>query len=188
MWFFTILHILGNIYNIWWENYNKFHLQQKNLLGCCIVFWENSNNGSQNQARKLLSVIRNLPSRYLRRYEVYMLRRYLRSLQQNYIKLHQVYNMQATFEGIILHILFNITTGHDFAYSSIYVWWQVEKHSNYLLCAEYNLDLQMNELSFPYKFQGLLTRLSSIHGSRNVVTLFALWTYAFRCIKILVNS
>ena len=58
MWFFTILHILGNIYNIWWENYNKFHLQQKNLLGCCIVFWENSNNGSQNQARKLLSVIR----------------------------------------------------------------------------------------------------------------------------------
>ena len=108
-------------YNIWWENYNKFHLQQKNLLGCCIVFWENSNNGSQNQARKLLSVIRNLPSRYLRRYEVYMLRRYLRSLQQNYIKLHQVYNMQATFEGIILHILFNITTGHDFAYSSIYV-------------------------------------------------------------------
>ena len=137
---------------------------------------------------KITKCYTKVPSRYLRRYEVYMLRRYLRSLQQNYIKLHQVYNMQATFEGIILHILFNITTGHDFAYSSIYVWWQVEKHSNYLLCAEYNLDLQMNELSFPYKFQGLLTRLSSIHGSRNVVTLFALWTYAFRCIKILVNS
>ena len=49
-----------------------------------------------------------------------------------------------------------------------------EKHSDCLLCAEYNLDLQMNELNFPYKFQGLLTRLSSIHGSRNVVTLFAL--------------
>ena len=53
----------------------------------------------------------------IRRYEVYI----YGSLQQNYIKLHQVYNMQATFEGIILHILFNITTGHDFAYSSIYV-------------------------------------------------------------------
>ena len=42
------------------------------------------------------------------------------------------------------------------------------------ICAEYNLDLQMNELNFPYTFQGLLTRLSPLHGSRNVVTLFAL--------------
>ena len=49
-----------------------------------------------------------------------------------------------------------------------------EKHSECLHCAEYNLDLQMNELNFPYTFQGLLTRLSSIHGSRNVVALFAL--------------
>jgi hypothetical protein len=32
-------------------------------------------------------------------------------------------------------------------HSSIYVRWQVEKHSNCLLCAEYNLDLQMNELN-----------------------------------------
>ena len=55
----------------------------------------------------------------IRRYEVYI----YGSLQQNYIKLHQVYNMQdiPSFEGISLHIKFNITTGHDLAYTYIYI-------------------------------------------------------------------
>ena len=30
---------------------------------------------------------------------------------------------------------------------------KIEKHSNLLLCAENNLDLQMNELNFPYNYK-----------------------------------
>ena len=41
----------------------------------------------------------------------------------------------------------NLTPRPWIFYSSIYVWWQIEKHSNLLLCAENNLDLQMNELN-----------------------------------------
>jgi hypothetical protein len=47
----------------------------------------------------------------------------------------------------------NLTPRPWIFYSSIYVWWQIEKHSNLLLCAENNLDLQMNELNFPYNFK-----------------------------------